>query len=297
MRIDISADYRNVDDAVAGARRARDAGVRTMWIPQIEGLAPMIVLGIVAREVPDIGLGIGVAALPTTHPTLLAQEAITLSQISDGRFTLGIGLSHRPVVEQNWGLPWHPPIRYMNEYLDVLLPLLEERRASTRGTLVSAQWWIEAEAPPVAVILAALGPQMLRLAGRRAAGTLTWMVGVRTLAEHTVPTIREAAGAAGRPEPVVTATYPVCVTTEVDAARERAAKVYKLYGVLPSYRAMLEREGASGPEDLAVIGEAGFVRERLAEIEAAGATTVGIDLFGRRAEREATWELIAELAS
>ncbi len=297
MRIDISGDFGTVDDTVAGARRAAEAGVGTLWLPQIEGLAPMVVLGVVAREVPGIRLGVGVAAIPTTHPTLLAQEAVTLSQISDGRFTLGVGLSHRPVVEQNWGLPWHPPVRFMNEYLDVLLPLLDDRVVGAEGTLVSSQWVIRAEAPPVPVMIAALGPQMLQLAGKRAAGTLTWMVGVRTLVEHTVPTILAAAEAAGRPEPNITATYPVCVTTEVEAARKRAARVYALYGVLPSYRAMLDREGASGPEDLAVVGEAGYVRERLAEIEAAGATVIGVDVFGRRAEREATWELIAELAS
>ena len=185
----------------------------------------------------------------------------------------------------------------MNEYLDVLLPLLEDRQVSSRGSVVSGEWWIQADAPQVPVVLAALGPQMLRLAGRRAAGTLTWMVGPKTLAELTVPTIKDAASEAGRPEPSIHASYPVCVTTEVDAARERAAKVYKLYGVLPSYRTMLDREGASGPEDLAVIGEAGYVRERLVEIDEAGATAVGVDIFGRRAEREATWDLIAELAS
>jgi 5,10-methylenetetrahydromethanopterin reductase len=235
-------------------------------------------------------------SMPSIHPTLLAQEALTVGQVSSGRFTLGIGLSHKPVVEGNWGLPWQPPIRYMNEYLDVLLPLLERGSVAAQGSLVSGYWDLEMPVSPVSVILAALGPQMLDIAGKRTGGTTTWMVGPRTLAEHTAPAIRAAAAGAGRPEPLIAAAYPVCVTEDRDDARARAARVYEIYGVFPSYRSMIDREGVAGPEDLAIIGDASFVTDRFLEIEAAGATSIVIDFFGRRAEQEATWELVAELA-
>ena len=297
MRIDVFGDLASVDDAVGGARRAAAAGVHTFWLPQIQRIAPLVALSVVAREVPDIHIGTSVVSMPSIHPTLLAQEALTVGQVADGRFTLGIGLSHKSVVEGNFGLPWRPPIRYMNEYLDVLLPLLERGSVAAQGSLVSGHWDLEMPVSPVPVILAALGPQMLGVAGKRTSGTTTWMVGPRTIAEHTVPAISTAAAGAGRPEPLIAAGYPVCVTEAPDDARARAAQAYEIYGTFPSYRAMLDREGAAGPEDLAIIGGAGFVAERLAEIDRAGATAIVVDFFGRRPEQEATWELVAELAS
>ena len=126
-----------------------------------------------------------------------------------------------------------------------------------------------AGAPRPDVYIAALGPQLLKIAGRRTAGTCTWMTGPKTLAGHVSPTLRQAAADAGRPEDAVrvVAALPVSVTDDVDGARKQAAEQFAMYGVLPSYRAMLDREGYAGPEDAAIIGDEATVRDRLAELQ------------------------------
>jgi alkanesulfonate monooxygenase SsuD/methylene tetrahydromethanopterin reductase-like flavin-dependent oxidoreductase (luciferase family) len=161
----------------------------------------------------------------------------------------------------------------MREYLDGLLPLLAGRPAEASGEFWTTRGSLQIPgAPTPDVYIAALGPQMLRLAGRRTAGTLTWMTGPKTLAEHVVPTLREAAVEAGRPESAVrvAASLPVSVTDDAAGARAQAANDFAIYGTLPSYRAMLDREGFSGPEDAAIIGDEKTVSERLDELSAAG---------------------------
>jgi F420-dependent oxidoreductase-like protein len=200
------------------------------------------------------------------------------------------------VIEDMLGIPWDRPVRHLREYLDVLMPLLEDKQVAYKGETISCQFQIAANVAAPAVLVAALGEQMLRLAGSRTSGTITWMTGPKTLAGHTVPILREAAGKAGRAEPVVVAGFPLCVTADADAARARAAKSYAVYGTLPSYRAMLEREGAAGPEDVALAGDESAVTERLAEIEAAGATEIMVSLFGRPEEKDRSRALLASLA-
>jgi 5,10-methylenetetrahydromethanopterin reductase len=276
-------------------RAARDDGFASFWIPQIFGLDALTAIAVASTEVDGIRMGTAVVPTYPRHPSMLAQQALTVSQVSGGRLDLGIGLSHQMVVEGMWGLSFERPVQHLREYLDVLMPLISDRKVSVDGTTISAHVQVDVEAEPCPVLVAALGTQMLRLAGRRTDGTITWMVGSRTLAEHTVPTITEAAEGAGRPQPRVVAGFPVCVTSEVDAARRRAAQEFAIYGQLPSYRAMLDREGVSGPEDLAVIGDADTVGEALAATFDAGATTFTASLFGSRPEREATWQALAAL--
>lgn len=294
MQVDVLGWEQTVEDATAAAQRAADAGVSRFWLPRLVGIDPLVTLGVVAARVPAIGLGAGVVPIQTMHPMVVAQQALTLSQVSEGRFTLGVGLSHRPIVEGMWGLPFDRPVTRMAEYLDALVPLLERRAVSATGETVSAHGALDIAAPPVEVVVAALGPQMLRLAGRRGAGTITWMVGPRTLESLTIPELCAAAEAAGRPGPQVIAGFPLCVTTDRDTARERAAARYSVYGALPSYRAMLDREGAAGPEDTAIIGPPGEVVERLGALYAIGVTRVALSPFGSRREREEAWEVIAD---
>ncbi len=203
----------------------------------------------------------------------LAQRALTLNVIAGGRFSLGIGMSHRMVTETMWGVSWDKPLRQMREYLDGLMPLLAGQPAEAVGQVWTTRGSVQIPgAPTPDVYIAALGPQMLRLAGRRTAGTLTWMTGPKTLAEHVVPTLREAAAEAGRAETAVrvAASLPVSVTDDVAGARAQAAKEFAIYGQLPSYRAMLDREGFAGPEDAAIIGDEKTVSDRLDELSAAG---------------------------
>lgn len=285
----------DIDDLVAQAREVSDAGFRSMWMPQVFGVDSITALAVVAREVP--GLELGTAVVPTypRHPAMLATQAATVSAISGGRFTLGIGLSHQLVIEGMFGMTWERPVRHMREYLDILLPLLDGEAAAAEGETLTYRGQLGFSPPPTPVLVAALGPAMLRLAGSRAAGTSTWMTGSRTIRDHVAPAIRAAAEEAGRPEPQVVVSVPVCVTDHAGAASERAATEFEMYGVLPSYRAMLDREGVDGPADIAVIGNAEQVAERLEGFFEAGATTVNAMAFGSRDDRDATWNALAGL--
>ncbi|GAA4702987.1 TIGR03564 family F420-dependent LLM class oxidoreductase [Pseudonocardia yuanmonensis] len=260
-----------VDAYVEELARLRDEGFRRYWTAQLPYEPDLLtVLAVALREVPGIEVGTGVVPIQPQHPMALAQRALTVNLIGEGRLTLGLGLSHRPVVEGVWGLPFDRPVRRLAEYLDGLLPLLAGEKAAATGELVTTRGSLRVPgAPAPEVYVAALGPQMLRLAGRRTAGTVTWMTGPRTLAEHVVPTIRGAAEEAGRTVRVV-ASLPVAVTDDVDAARAEAARQFAVYGRLPSYRAMLDREGYAGPEDAAIVGGEQEVAERLGELREAG---------------------------
>jgi F420-dependent oxidoreductase-like protein len=297
MQLDLLGWEHTVDGAVAAAGRAARAGFGTYWLPQVDSIDAFVALGVIVREVDGIGVGIGVEPIQTSHPFVVARRALTVAQVAgDRRFTLGLGMSHRPVVEGMWGYEWRPPVTHMSEFLDAISPLLAGEPASASGRFVSARGELAVRANRPDVLLAALGPRMLELAGSRTAGTITWMVGPRTLADHTVPTVTAAARAAGRGVPRVVAGFPVCVTADIAGARRRAADEYRVYGVLPSYREMLEREGADGPEDVAVIGSAESVAQALSGIVAAGATAVAVSPFGSASERRATWEMLAGLA-
>jgi F420-dependent oxidoreductase-like protein len=277
--------------------KLRDEGFRRVWMAQLPYDPDlMTILAVAFHEVDTIEIGSGVVPIQVQHPTQLAQRALTLNMVSGGRFTLGIGMSHRMVTEQMWGISYDKPLRRMREYLDGLLPLLAGQAAAAVGETVTTRGSLQIPgAPTPEVYIAALGPQMLRLAGRRTAGTLTWMTGPKTLAEHVGPTLREAAAEAGRPETAVrvAASLPVSVTDDVDAARARAAEEFAMYGQLPSYRAMLDREGYAGPEDAAIIGDEKTVSERLDELAKAGVNEFAAVTFDPSPEgRERTRALL-----
>lgn len=284
-----------VDAVVGEVRTAAEQGFTSFWMPQIFGLDALTAFAVAAREVPDIRLGTGVVPVYRQHPMALAQQALTVSQVSDGRLILGIGLSHQIVVESLWGLSYERPLRYMREYLAALNPLLSGDECAASGEVVSAMGSVDVEAPVPELLIAALGPKMLELAGQVSNGTVTWMVGPKTLAEHIAPTINAAASAAGRPPPQIAVSLPVCVTDRPGEARERAAAEFVMYGTLPSYRAMLDREGAAGPEDIAIIGSADEVAERLSGVAEAGGTAFAASEFGTPDELAATRELLITL--
>lgn len=286
---------RTVDAMAADAASAAASGLSSYWTAQVFTLDALTALAVVATEVPGIRFGTGVVPIQPRHPMMLAGQALTVSQVSGGRLDLGIGLSHQLVVEGMWGEPFEKPVRRMREYLEALGPLLAGEDPQFGGETITSRGAVDVPAPAPPVLVAALGTQMLNVAGRLADGTVTWMTGPATLADHTVPTIRAAAEAAGRPEPRVVVALPVCVTDDEASARERAAAEYAVYGMLPSYRAMLDKEGVEGPADLAFIGSADAVAERIAAVEAAGASTLVAAEFGTADERAATRALLVEL--
>jgi 5,10-methylenetetrahydromethanopterin reductase len=293
MQINIlgSLDSNSVDAFVAQIAEYRDEGFARVWVPQMPYEPDLLTtLAVVFREVEGIGVGSGVVPIQIGHPMLLAQRALTLSQISGGRFTLGVGMTHQTVTEGMWGIPYDKPVRRLNEFLDGLLPLLDGQPADATGETVSTRGAIVINnAPAPDVYIAALGPQMLKIAGRRSAGTLTWMTGPKTLAEHIGPTLRAAAKEAGRPDGAVrvAASLPVAVTDDVDGVRAQAAEQFAMYGYLPSYRAMLDREGYAGPEDAALIGDEATVTARIDEVRAAAVDEFVATTFDASAENRA----------
>ena len=273
-----------LDDAKASA----EAGFHSYWLSQIVQQAEsMNIIGALAQHVPNIHFGTSVVPTYPRHPMVMAEQALTTSMLTNGRFTLGIGLSHKPVVEGMWGHSFSKPIRHAREYLEALMPLVAGEQVSFAGETITARGKLEIDADEPPVLLAALGPQMLKLAGARCAGTITWMTGAQTLAGLTVPTISEAAAAAGRPSPEVVAGLPIWVTDDADGARANAAKTFQVYGQLPSYRAMLDHEGLGGPEHLAIVGDEATCAARLDELREAGATVLAASEFANNAEDQA----------
>lgn len=272
--------------------RAEGDGFATAWIPHLIGRSydALAVLALAGARTSRIELGTAVVPTYLFHPTALAQLALTTQAASAGRFVLGIGLSHRVTIEGMLGLDWSRPLHHVREYLAVLRPAIAGEPVNCNGEAYRvANFQLSlSDASPPPLMVAALGPQMLRLAGRHADGTIIWMGGPRYLERHCVPIITEAAASAGRPAPRIVAGLPISVTDSVDSARQHAARVFARYGELPSYRAILDLEGAAGPEDVALIGGESELRERLSGLAAAGVTDFNPSVFappGVSAER------------
>jgi F420-dependent oxidoreductase-like protein len=300
MRIGLGLELNGtMDEIVARARVLATTGVASLWSSQIFGWDTLTVLAVVAREVPGVDLGTAVIPVHPRHPMMLAEQALTVQSASGGRLVLGIGLSHQAVVEGAWGYSFDKPARYMREYLSVLVPLLRGEQVSFNGEVIRTNTFGPLDVPPTPpppVLVAALGPTMLRQAGMQADGTVTWMVGPETVEQHVVPTITAAAADAGRPPPQVVVTLPVCVTDDPNAARARAAKIFAVYGLLPSYRAMLDREGAAGPADVAVVGTEEEVTAQIRRFAQGGATEFSGAVYGTPEEVERSQTLLGGLA-
>lgn len=296
MRIGIFGGEGSVQTIVDAATAAEADGFDSFWLPQIFGTDAMSALTVVGREVPRIELGTAVVPTFPRHPLVMAAQALTVSAASGGRFTLGIGLSHQMVIESMFGYSFDKPARHMREYLEVLGPVLSGQPVDMVGETVTARATIDVpDSEPVPVLVAALGPLMLNLAARLAAGTVTWMTGPRTLGEHTVPTITAAAEAGGFSAPRIVSALPVAVTDDAAHARERAAAVFQVYGFLPSYRAMLDKEGAAGPADVALVGTKAEVRAGIESIRDAGATDfVAVEFHGSGAVHADTRDVLRE---
>jgi F420-dependent oxidoreductase-like protein len=270
---EVGGEHGTLDGMIAQVRRAEAEGLATAWFPNIFGPDAMTVAAIAGRETSRIELGTAVVPTYPRHPVAMAQQALSAQAATKGRFALGIGLSHQIVIETMFGLSFAKPYTHMKEYMSVLAPLIRSGSVSYQGSefRVAASVAV-AGATPCPILLAALAPKMLALAGSEGDGTITWMTGLKTVREHTVPRICEAAGRAGRPSPRVAVGLPIAVTTDVAAAKAVAARTFQIYGGLPSYRAMLDREGVDGPADVALAGDEDSLGEQLQRLAVAGAT-------------------------
>ena len=299
MRYGLTIDTsRPLPGVVEQVQRMADAGFASASSSQIFGYDALTTLALVGQSVPGIDLATSVVPTYPRHPIMLAAQALTVQAATGGRLTLGIGLSHQIVVETVFGQSFDRPLRHMREYLSILLPVLRGEPVSFQGETLSGTTWgpLEIDAPPPSVVVAALGPKMLELAGSVADGTATWMTGPATIRDHIVPSITAAAEAAGRPAPRVIVGLPVCVTDDVDGARAGAAETFAIYGTLPSYRAMLDREQAGGPGDVAIVGDEAAVTEQLAALGVAGATELVASIYGDPDERDRSFALLAAVA-
>jgi F420-dependent oxidoreductase-like protein len=268
---DIAGAPADIDGLIAQAKRAEADGFASGWFANIFGIDAIMAAAICGRETTRIELGTAVVPTFPRHPTAMAQQALTAQAACRGRFSLGIGLSHQVVIETMFGLSFAKPFSHMREYLGVLAPLIRTGNVSYQGEEYRVMASVNvAGATPCPILVAALAPKMLMLTGAEADGTITWMTGLRTIRDHTVPRIREGASKAGRPTPRVVAALPIAVTKDVAGAHASAAKQFEIYGTLPSYRAMLDREGVKGPGDMAIAGDESAVGEHLARLAEAG---------------------------
>jgi F420-dependent oxidoreductase-like protein len=278
----------DLETLLVAMERADALGLHSVWMPNVSsrGFDAATALALGGPRTRRVELGTFVVPTFTRHPVVMAQQALSAQAATGGRFVLGIGLSHRVSMEGQLGFDFSRPIRHMREYLTCLAALFSGQSVDFTGEEFRIRNFTLTAPPgvtPPPILVAALGPQMLRLAGRLSAGTAIWVGGPRYVAE-AAKAIGAAARGAGRPAPRVLASVPVCVTDRVEAVREAAAQYFSRYGQLPSYRAILDREGVKGPEEVALIGDEAAVGAGIAALADAGATDFSAALFTPRGE-------------
>jgi F420-dependent oxidoreductase-like protein len=300
---DTSSERTGIDELVANAEWAEAAGLATAWVPHIPwSLDALTALTLAGRATSRIELGTAVVPTYPRHPLALAQQALSTQAACGGRLLLGIGPSHPVVIENMHGLSYDKPVRHVREYLDVLdRAFAGPGQVQYEGELYRVNALLTVpDASPVPVMLAALAPLMLKLAGARTEGTITWMGDERAHAEHVVPRITAAAAEAGRPKPRVVAGLPVAVCDDPEEGRERAAKLFSVYEQIPTYRRILDRGESGSPAEVSIIGTEEQVTKRLRSYRDAGVTDLAAAVFAvgsdRDASRRRTRDLLASLA-
>jgi F420-dependent oxidoreductase-like protein len=300
--------YRHkVTQLVADAEAAEAAGFASVWVPQVPGdFDAFTAITLMGRATKRIELGTAVVPIQTRHPIAMAQAALSIQAVCEGRFTLGLGTSHHWIVEDQLGLSYERPAHQMRNHLEVLNAALRgpgsvdvENDGYRVHSPMDVTDWV-----PNPVVLAALGPVMLRLAGEHASGTILWMADERAIAEHVVPRITKAAADAGRPAPRVIACIPVAVCANDEAAGARALtnRIFGQAAFSPNYQRLLERGNASNEGDILVAGDESAVADRLRAFRDAGATDLAVRIVtlgqhheGRLASRKRTLAFLASL--
>ncbi|MGV0851965.1 TIGR03564 family F420-dependent LLM class oxidoreductase [Mycolicibacterium phlei] len=291
-----SPDATNVvDDVIASARAAYDAGVRQIWLAQQLVPDAISLAGLIGNAVPGLGVGTSVVPINPRHPLIIAAQAQTAQAAAHGNFSLGLGLGAHAVETEAFGHAWTNTVQRLREHLTVLRTIFEDGEVDFHGEEIGAvsNWPVTvAGGTPVPVYVAAMGPKALRITGELADGTLPYLAGPRTLREFIIPTITEAAEKAGRPAPRIIAAAPALVHDDLDEARTVAAEKLAFYQQIPSYQKVIAREGIESATDLAALGKPDAVAERMQEYFDAGATDVILNpLRTEREDLEALWEV------
>ncbi|GGX37652.1 LLM class F420-dependent oxidoreductase [Streptomyces noursei] len=291
-----------IDASVELAKEAAAAGLRSVWFGQTFGADSPQLAAIAGREVP--GLHVGTSAIPVfgRHPLVVSSQAQTAQAATHGRYHLGLALGTKFLTEGGFGIPFERPIARLREFLTALRQLTETGSADFHGELLTATTPVPARVPGaesgIPLLVAAMGPQALRVSGELADGILPYIAGPRALAEHIVPAVTAAAEAAGRPAPRIVALVNGVVTDDVDAVRAKVAENLRSYEQVPSYARAIEQSGGRHAVDVAVVGDEKTVAAEVQRYRDAGATEVvfaGTEVAGD-ADRRRTWELLGTLA-
>jgi 5,10-methylenetetrahydromethanopterin reductase len=287
-------------DSVTGQlMHIEQLGFDSAWMPGIpNGPDILTLLAIAGRSTERIEIGTAIVPTYPRHPVAMAAQALTVNDALGGRLTLGIGVSHQPVIERQYGLDYSHPIAHMREYLQVLRPLLQHQAVDFTGDHFKVRTRLaistSGHAAP-SVLIAALAPRMLGVAGELADGTVTFMTGIATTTKAIVPGIIAAAATANRPAPRVIIGMPVMCTDDVEAGRAFANQEFALYGKLPAYQAMMASEGASSPADVLVIGNEEHLATQVARAFAGGITDFQATPFGTPEDIERTITCLAAI--
>ena len=284
MRIGLFLGLRDIlprlSDHLEMVEEAEADGFDSFWFPQVFGADVLTVIALAGERTTRIELGTAVVPTFPRHPVVLAQQALTVQAATGGRLTLGVGVSHKSTTEDWLGLSYDRPASHMKEYLSVLRPLLNEEGVNFAGKEFRVNTALQVpDAMPCRVLVSALGPRMLAIAGELGDGAIIWMTGPKTIETYVVPRVNAASDAAGRPVPRVCVGVAVAVTDNPEGARDRAGRLFRSYDVLPSYQRMLEIEGAEGPADMAIVGNEAMVEQQLRRLADAGATDLLATIF------------------
>ena len=297
-----------VSKLVADAEAAEAAGFTSVWVPQIpDEFDALTAVALMGQATTGVELGTAVVPIQSRHPVAMAQQALAVQAVCEGRLTLGVGPSHHWIVEDMLGLPYERPARLLEDYLEILNAAfagpgvvdVENDSYRVHNALDVT------DLAPTPILVAALAPLMLRIAGEQAAGTILWMADERAIGDHIAPRISKAAEEAGRPPPRIVAGIPValCQLHEVDAARVRANRLLGHAEYSPNYERLLEHGDASDVGDLLAAGDESAVTGRLRRFRDAGATDLsfrilplGPDRDARVASRRRTEAFLASVA-
>ena len=280
-----------VQRMIADAQWAESAGLSAVWIPQIpDEFDAMTAAAVIGLSTERIEIGTAVVPVQPRHPVALAHQALSVQAVTRGRFALGLGVSHHWVIQEMLGLPYEKPAAMLRDYLDVLLPML-----AGPGTVTVKNDRFDVHQPldvtditPNPVLLAALGPVMLQLAGERTDGTILWLADEKAIGNHIAPAINKAAESAGRPAPRIVAGIPICLCAEdeVDVAIARANKLLSEAEVSPNYQKLLERGDAREVGDILAAGSETAIEKRLRAFADAGVTDVSVRVVPIGADRD-----------
>lgn len=286
---DVSGGRTSIADLVERARWAEDNGFAAGWLPHMPwSLDALTGVALAGQATARIELGTAVVPTYPRHPMAMAQQAMTAQAAAGGRLTLGIGPSHPGVIEGMYGLKYDRPAAHVREYVEVLRAAQRGgmERISHHGELYTTEALLDVPGgSPYPILVAALAPLMLKLAGELADGTITYWADERAVGDHIVPRITAAAEAAGRPAPRVVVGLPVAIVDDADAAREKAARMFAMYDGIPAYQRVLTLGDAGAPAKVALIGDEKTVAARLKAYADAGGTDLIAAPLGLGADR------------